>query len=62
MNLSLHPITPHNFEDCIKLSVTTQQDEFVADNIRSLANAYRWYPDTYPLGMLDLMFLLVERK
>jgi diamine N-acetyltransferase len=40
--ISLRPIDPSNYQECIALSVAPDQQRFVASNLRSLADAYVW--------------------
>ncbi len=46
-SISLQPITRDNFRACVRLKVAEQQQNFVADNITSIAQAYvepSWTP------------------
>ena len=60
--VSLRPVTPENVYDVMRLRVTKEQEQFVADNARSLAeaayNQYAWpraiYADETPVGFLML--------
>jgi diamine N-acetyltransferase len=60
MPVSLHPVTRENFRQVIELAVSPEQREYVADNVRSLAEAYlepkAWpraiYADDEPVGFL----------
>lgn len=60
--VTLRPITQENANDIMKLAVTNHQQNFVADNTRSLAQAhfsdYAWYRAIYaddtPVGFLML--------
>ncbi len=38
--IELRPITEENFEECINLDVKEEQQEFIAENLCSLAEAY----------------------
>ena len=38
--VELRPITEENFEDCINLDVREEQQDFIAENMCSLAEAY----------------------
>ncbi len=38
--IELRPITEENFEDCINLDVKEEQQDFIAENLCSLAEAY----------------------
>ncbi|MGN0626765.1 MAG: GNAT family N-acetyltransferase [Oscillospiraceae bacterium] len=38
--IELRPITEENFEDCINLDVKEEQQDFIAENMCSLAEAY----------------------
>lgn len=40
--LSLEPVTPDNYADCLALAVREDQERFVAPVVRSLADAYVW--------------------
>ncbi|MFN8466100.1 MAG: GNAT family N-acetyltransferase [Caldilineaceae bacterium] len=61
-NVSLRPVTAENVYDVMRLRVTKEQEQFVADNARSLAeaayNQYAWpraiYADETPVGFLML--------
>lgn len=46
--ISLRPLTPANWEACIKLTVRDDQKNFVASNLYSIAEA-RIYPECVPL-------------
>jgi diamine N-acetyltransferase len=60
MTVSLRLVTGENFREVIALSVRPEQREYVADNVRSLAEAYleplAWpraiYADDEPVGFL----------
>ena len=51
--VTLHPITKENFNDCINLEVDVTQTELVASNAKSLAEAYVNSSLT-PLGIYDV--------
>jgi len=51
--VTLHPITKENFNDCINLEVNVKQTELVASNTKSLAEAYV-NSSLYPLGIYDI--------
>jgi hypothetical protein len=38
--ISLRPIDPSNYQECIALSVAADQRPFVASNVQSIADAY----------------------
>jgi diamine N-acetyltransferase len=50
MQITLRPITPDNWRDCIRLQTHEQQQGFVAPNVYSLAQAYVFAEDT-PLAI-----------
>lgn len=50
MNLALKEINADNWEECITLSVSEQQKEFVADNAYSLLQS-TFLKDQYPLAI-----------
>jgi diamine N-acetyltransferase len=60
--VSLRPVTAENVYDVMRLRVTKEQEQFVADNARSLAeaayNPYAWpraiYADETPVGFVML--------
>jgi diamine N-acetyltransferase len=60
--VSLRPVTPENIYDVMRLRVSKEQEQFVADNARSLAeaayNAFAWpraiYADETPVGFVML--------
>jgi diamine N-acetyltransferase len=60
--VSLRPVTAENVYDVMRLRVTKEQEQFVADNARSLAeaayNQYAWqraiYADETPVGFVML--------
>lgn len=60
--VSLRPVTAENVYDVMRLRVTKEQEQFVADNARSLAEAaynhFAWpraiYADETPVGFLML--------
>jgi diamine N-acetyltransferase len=39
---SLRPIDPTNYRECIELAVAPDQEQFVASNLQSLADAYAY--------------------
>ena len=63
MNITFKPITTENYMACIDLKVTSEQEDFVASNVFSLAQA-AYEPGLYPLGIYkdDVMvgFLLYD--
>ena len=50
MNISLREITPQNFRECINLKVAAGQENFVAPNVMSIAQA-KIYPTVKPLAV-----------
>jgi len=50
--ISLRPITKDNLEDCCRLRVAPEQDDFVERNVGSLAEAYVT-PEYHPLAVYD---------
>ncbi|MCR8848505.1 GNAT family N-acetyltransferase [Rossellomorea sp. SC111] len=52
MNLTLKEIDADNWEECITLSVSEHQKEFVADNAYSLLQS-KYVEDQYPLAIFD---------
>jgi len=60
--VSLRPVTPENVYEVLRLRVTKEQEQFVADNARSLAeaayNPFAWpraiYADETPVGFVML--------
>lgn len=40
MTITLHPVTRQNFSDLVRLKVTPEQEDFVAPNLYSIAEAY----------------------
>jgi diamine N-acetyltransferase len=60
--VSLRPVTPENVYDVMRLRVTKEQEQFVADNARSLAeaayNPFAWpraiYANDTPVGFVML--------
>lgn len=50
MNLGLKEINADNWEECVTLSVSEHQKEFVADNAYSLLQS-KYVVDQYPLGI-----------
>jgi diamine N-acetyltransferase len=60
--VTLRPVTPENVYEVLRLRVTKEQEQFVADNARSLAeaayNPFAWpraiYADETPVGFVML--------
>ena len=52
--VSLRPIDSQNIYECIALSVARDQEDFVASNVKSLAEAYV-NPTLYPFGIHDAL-------
>ena len=50
MNITLREITPQNFRQCIDLKVADGQENFVAANVMSIAQA-KIYPTANPLAV-----------
>lgn len=50
MNIKLCPVTRENWYDCIALQVHTSQNDFVASNLYSLAQA-KVFPECVPLAI-----------
>ncbi len=50
MNITLQAITPQNFRQCIDLRVADGQENFVAANLMSIAQA-KIYPTANPLAV-----------
>ncbi len=50
MNITLRAITPQNFQQCIDLKVADGQENFVAANLMSIAQA-KIYPTANPLAV-----------
>ena len=50
MTITLRPITPDNWELCINLKTTDEQQHFVATNLYSLAQA-KVFPECIPLAL-----------
>jgi diamine N-acetyltransferase len=50
MAITLRPITRDNLSECLKLSLTEEQKNFVAPNVRSIAEAYV-EPSLVPLAV-----------
>ncbi|MDQ3179302.1 MAG: spermidine acetyltransferase [Acidobacteriota bacterium] len=50
MNITLREITPQNFRRCIDLKVADGQENFVATNLMSIAQA-KIYPTANPLAV-----------
>lgn len=49
--VSLQPISRHNFKQIVKLKLNEGEDKFVAPNMYSIAEAYV-EPDTFPMAVL----------
>jgi diamine N-acetyltransferase len=49
--ISLRPIDPGNYRECIELSVAPGQERFVASNQQSLAEAYVWREAAEPFAV-----------
>ena len=49
--VSLRPIDPSNYRECIELSVAPDQQRFVASNLQSLADAYVWRAAAEPYAV-----------
>ncbi|SBS38017.1 hypothetical protein MSP8887_03547 [Marinomonas spartinae] len=52
MNVQLKEIDRTNYQECIDLKVSSDQQDYVAPNIVSLVEA-AYEPDLYPLGIYD---------
>lgn len=50
MDISLRPITPDNWKECIALRVHEEQERFIAPNVFSLAQA-KVFPECIPLAI-----------
>jgi diamine N-acetyltransferase len=50
-DISLRPIDRTNYEECIALTVSPDQERFVASNLRSLADAYVWREAAEPYAV-----------
>jgi diamine N-acetyltransferase len=50
VTITLRPITPDNWELCINLKTTDEQQHFVATNLYSLAQA-KVFPECIPLAL-----------
>ncbi len=50
MNITLREITPQNFRECVDLKVADGQENFVAANLMSIAQA-KIYPTANPLAV-----------
>lgn len=53
MTVSLRPITADNFTDAFRLKVRADQEKFVSNPIRSLAQAYVYRDQCQPFGIYD---------
>jgi diamine N-acetyltransferase len=49
--ISLRPIDSGNYRECIELSVAADQQQFVAPNLQSLADAYVWREAAEPYAV-----------
>jgi diamine N-acetyltransferase len=49
--ISLRPIDQSNYRECIELSVAPDQQQFVAPNLQSLADAYVWREAAEPYAV-----------
>ena len=49
--ISLRPIDESNYGECIELTVASDQERFVASNVRSLADAYVWRDAAEPCAV-----------
>jgi diamine N-acetyltransferase len=49
--ISLRPIDSSNYRECIELSVAPDQQQFVAPNLQSLADAYVWREAAEPFAV-----------
>jgi diamine N-acetyltransferase len=49
--ISLRPVDASNYEECIALSVAPDQQQFVASNLQSLADAYVWREAAEPYAV-----------
>jgi diamine N-acetyltransferase len=49
--ISLRPVDASNYEECIALSVASDQQRFVASNLQSLADAYVWREAAEPYAV-----------
>lgn len=49
--ISLRPIDSSNYRECIELSVAPDQEQFVASNLQSLADAYVWREAAEPFAV-----------
>ena len=49
--ISLRPIDSNNYRECIELSVAPDQQQFVAPNLQSLADAYVWREAAEPYAV-----------
>lgn len=49
--ISLRPIDSSNYLECIALSVAPDQQQFVASNLQSLADAYAWREAAEPYAV-----------
>jgi len=51
--VSLRKIDESNYEECLKLKVTDEQDSFVASNLYSLAQAWVLNDTSYPFAIYN---------
>lgn len=58
MNVSLHPITAQNWQECVTLSVAAEQAQFLPSNLYSLAEA-QFYPAAQPLAIYNEMGAMI---
>jgi diamine N-acetyltransferase len=49
--ISLRPIVPANYRECIELTVAPGQEQFVASNQQSLAEAFVWRAAAEPFAV-----------
>ena len=49
--VTLQKITPANYAECLKLTVADAQKDFVANNTKSLAQAWVYYNEAYPFAV-----------
>lgn len=52
-SVTLKKIDESNFIDCFHLKLAPGQEKFVSDPVRSLAQAYVYYPQCTPFGVYD---------
>ena len=51
--ITLRDITPENYEQCLNLTVHDNQKNFVASNVRSLADAWLFYKTAKPFAIYN---------